>query len=67
MAVKRTLTLVSKNTNDEVVTRNINNANPAATYQNLDTFLRAVNGLSTNTYIDGLVQDVRSLNEELAD
>lgn len=67
MATKRTLTLISRDTNNEISQKNISNVNPNATYQNLDTFARAFNALSTNTYVDSLVVNTVSLNEELSD
>ena len=67
MATRRTIALQSRDPNTfEVVQRNFNNANPAATVANIDTFLRAANALTNNTYVDGLIIDTRSTTEELA-
>lgn len=63
---RRTLVLQSRNPDTgETVQRNISNANPAATVQNIDTFMRSVNSLTNNTYIDSLIVDTKSVNEEL--
>lgn len=67
MATKRTIALQSRNpSTGEVVQRNFTNANPAATVQNVDTFLRAANALTKNTFVDGLIIDTKSTTEELA-
>lgn len=43
------------------------NANPAATDAQIDTFARAVNNLSTNTYVDTIKVETESVNEALAE
>lgn len=49
----------------------INNArlgvNPAATYTQVDTFARALAGLTTNAYVDTDLITVISVNEVLAE
>lgn len=66
--VKRTLIVQSTNVSTgELVQRNFANANPSATAANIDTFARAINGLSTNTYSDTLIVDTSSTNEILAE
>lgn len=63
---KRTLVLQSRNpVSGEVVNRNFTSANPEATVQNIDTFMRGVNSLTNNTYVDALIVDTRSVKEEL--
>lgn len=67
MATKRTIALQSRDpSTGEVVQRNFTNANPEATVQNVDTFLRAANALTKNTFVDGLIIDTKSTTEELA-
>ena len=67
MATKRTIALISRNPDTlEEVQRNFAAANPSASVCNIDTFLRGVNSLTDNTYVDGLVIDTRSTTEELA-
>lgn len=66
MSTKRTIALISRNPDTfEEVQRNFANANPAATTQNVDTFLRGVNSLTDNTFVDGLIIDTKSTTEEL--
>lgn len=66
--VKRTLVIQATNpTTGEFVQRNIVNANPSATAQNIDTFSRALNNLTVNTYSDTLIVDTSSVNETLAE
>ena len=66
MATKRTIALVSRNPVDgEIVQRNFTSANPEATVQNVDTFLRSVNSLTNNAFVDGLIIDTKSTTEEL--
>ena len=67
MSTKRTIALISRNPDTfEEVQRNFTSANPEATVQNIDTFLRNVNSLSNNTFVDGLIIDTKSTTEELA-
>jgi len=66
--VKRTLVIQATNpTTGELVQRNIVNANPSTTAQNVDTFSRALNNLTVNTYSDTLIVDTSSVNETLAE
>lgn len=68
MAIKRTLVIQSTNaTTGELVQRNFSNANPNASAANIDTFSRAINGLSTNIYSDTKILDESSVNEILAE
>lgn len=67
MAVKRTLVIQATSPTGEPVQRNIVNANPSATAQNIDTFARALNNLTVNTYSDTLIVDTSSVNETLAE
>lgn len=67
MSTKRTIALISRNPDTlEEVQRNFASANPAATVANVDTFLRSVNALTDNTFVDGLIIDTKSTTEELA-
>ena len=66
MATKRTLVLQSRDTaTGEIVQKSFTSANPEATVTNINTFMRSVNSLSNNTYVDSLIVDTRSVNEEL--
>ena len=66
MATKRTIALVSRDpANGEIVQRNFTSANPEATVQNVDTFLRNLNSLTDNSFVDGLIIDTKSTTEEL--
>ena len=47
--------------------KTFSNGNPAATAQNIDTFARAVAGLSKDTYVDTIIRDEISVNEKLAE
>ena len=47
--------------------KTFSHANPAATAQNIDTFTRAVAGLSKDTYVDTIIRDEISVNETLAE
>lgn len=55
------------NTNETTITNQKLFVNPEATYQEVDTFARALAGLSTNSYDDtNLVTNI-SVNEKLAE
>lgn len=72
-AVGNVSSMVLKTTDgngDPVETTITNNrifVNPNATYQQVDTFARALNGTSRNTYADTDLITVISVNEKLAE
>lgn len=62
----RTIALISRNPETFKESQcNFTSANPEATVQNIDTFLRSVNSLTENTFVDGRIIDTRSTTEEL--
>lgn len=67
MAIKRTVIIKSYDTNGNELAKSITSVNPAATNTQIDTFTRALNGLTTNTYRDAIRRDEESINEALAE
>lgn len=67
MAVKTTLILKSFDQNDNPLETTISNVNPEITAANADIAMRALNGLTTNTYNDTIRRDEQSINEALED
>ena len=65
--VNRTLIIKSTDALGNENQKTMTHANPAATAQNIDTFARAVVGLSKDTYVDTIIQDTQSVNEILAE
>lgn len=65
--VNRTLIIKSTDALGNESQKSMTHANPAATAQNIDTFARAVAGLSKDTYVDTIIQDTQSVNEILAE
>ena len=65
--VKRTIIIKSTDNLGNETQKAMAHANPNATAANIDTFARAINGLTKNTYGDTLIQDVSSVNEILAE
>lgn len=67
MAKQRTLILKTADTLGNEYEKAFSSANTEATAANIDTFARAVAGLSKQTYVDTLIIDTQSVNEILAD
>lgn len=67
MAISRTLILKSTDTFGNEYQKSITHANPETTNAQIDTFCRALNGLSTNTYVDTIRRDEESITEALAE
>lgn len=67
MAKSRTLIVKSTDQLGNEMEKSFSFANPNATAANIDTFARAVVGLSKNTYSDTIVRDEESINEILAE
>lgn len=66
MAIKRQAIIISVNTIGETVETTLAfEINTSATYQNLDTAMRNLNNLTTNTYSDTHIVNTLSLNAEL--
>ena len=63
----RTLIIKSTDNLGNEMQKSMTHANPNATAANIDTFARAITGLTKNTYGDTLIQDVQSVNEILAE
>lgn len=68
MALKRQAIIVSVNatTRDKIETTLAFNLSTTASYENLDTAMRYLNNLTTNTYSDTYIVNTVSLNDELA-
>lgn len=67
MAVQRTLLVNFNDGNGRTYEKQMTHANPNATAANIDTFARALVGLTTNTYQDTVIRDEQSVNEILAE
>lgn len=67
MSTQRTLILKSADALGNEYQKSITHANPSATNAQIDTFCRAFNNLSTNTYKDTIRRDEESINEALAE
>lgn len=65
--VNRTIIVKSTDNFGNETQKAMSHANPNATAANIDTFARAITGLTKNTYGDTLIQDVSSVNEILAE
>ena len=65
--VKTTLIIQSVDANDNGYEKVISNVNPALTDANADVVARALNGLSTHSYVDAIRRDEKSINEALAE
>lgn len=65
MALERSLKLVYLDNADRYTTT-FSHANPAVTPTVLNTAMRQLNNLTTNTYVDTYVIDTQSLNELIA-
>lgn len=65
MATKTSLIMQSKDGNDNLIERKIPYVNPAVTDANADAFARKLNSLSTNTYVDTIRVDEKSLKAAL--
>jgi hypothetical protein len=63
--VHRTLLVRSTDALGKQFEKSMTSANPNATAANIDTFARALVGLSTNTYGDTIIRDETSVNEAL--
>lgn len=66
MATKTSLIIQSKDGNNNLMEKKIPFVNPALTDANADAFSRAFNNLSTNTYVDTIRVDEKSINDALA-
>ncbi|MBQ7705055.1 MAG: hypothetical protein IJT73_06495 [Selenomonadaceae bacterium] len=67
MAIARTLIVKSNDALGNEYQKSITHVNPATTAAQIDTFARAFNNLSTNTYSDTIKRDEESINEALAE
>lgn len=67
MSTNRTLIIKSTDALGNEYQKSITHANPQSTNAQIDTFCRAFNGLSTNTYVDTIRRDEESINEALAE
>ena len=65
--ISRTLIVKSTDNLGKQYEKSLTSANPSATAANIDTFAKALVGLSTNTYGDTIVRDEFSVNEEVAE
>lgn len=65
--VNRTLIVKSTDNLGKQYEKSLSAANPNATAANIDTFAKALVGLSTNTYSDTVVRDEFSVNEEIGE
>jgi hypothetical protein len=65
--VQRTLIVKSTDALGKTFEKSMTHANPNATAANIDTFAKAIVGLSTNTYGDTIIRDETSVNEALAE
>ena len=67
MAIQRSIIIKSTDAFGNAYEKKFGNINPAATNANLDTFARAIQGLSSNTYVDTMRVDSESINEAIAE
>lgn len=74
MAVKISGVLISRDTNGEILQTNIGYINPSLAdtsdtdrWTKIDTSARALNSVTSNTYVDFQLITTQSVNEELAD
>ena len=67
MAKKRALLLKTTDTYGNEVNKSFQNASTSATAANIDTAMRALNNLTTNTYGDTVIVEQESVNEILAE
>ena len=67
MAKKRALLLKTVDTFGNEVNKSFQNASTSATAANIDTAMRALNNLTTNTYGDTVIVEQESVNEILAE
>ena len=67
MAKARTLIIKSTDTLGNSYEKSLTSANPNATAENIDTFARALTGLTTTNYQDTIVRDEESVTEILSE
>lgn len=67
MAIQRTLIIKSFDELGNAYQKSLTHVNTTATNQQIDTFCRALNGLSTNTYDDTIRRDEESINQALSE
>ena len=67
MAKARTLIIKSTDTLGNSYEKSLTSANPNATAANIDTFARALTGLTTTNYQDTIVRDEESVTEILSE
>lgn len=65
--INRTLIVKSTDNLGKQYEKSLTSANPNATAANIDTFAKALVGLSTNTYSDTIVREEYSVNEEIGE
>lgn len=65
MAKQRSLILQATDGYGDEVKKSFANVNTAATMNDIDTSMRALNGLTTNTYYDTTVVETESVNDWL--